>query len=348
MRLLQWLSRLAVVGAALAAALLPLPRSLVERWYSAGLYAHLQPLVTRASSAVPVALFDVAAGIIALVAVLTLIGRWRRTGAGAALLRSALSLLVLAALLYLWFLAFWGFNYRRLPLEAKLAYDPSRITRDSAMRLAHVAARQANALQPASAASFDEQALAASFGEVERQLGMGWQARLAAPKPSLLTYYFRQAAIDGMTVPFFLEIIVNPDLLPFERPYVLAHEWAHLAGFADEAEAGFVGWLACIRGAPPARYSGWLAAYLHVSSELPRADRLALREQLSPAVLRDLVAVQERLARATPVVRAAARDAYDTYLRANRVDEGIESYGAVVRLMLGTSYAEDWTPQRQP
>ena len=34
-----------------------------------------------------------------------------------------------------------------------------------------------------------------------------------------------------------------PDLLPFERPFVLAHEWAHLAGHADEAEASAVaGW----------------------------------------------------------------------------------------------------------
>lgn len=346
MRWVQWLSRAVVIAVAVAAALMPLPRTLVERWYSAGLYAYLQPLVTRASSVVPVALLDVAAAILGLVAVLTFFGRWRRTGAVAALLRTALSLVVVGALLYLWFLTFWGFNYRRLPLEGKLAYDASRITRDSAIGLARMAAQQANALQPASAAAFDEQALAASFADVERQLGMPWHARLAAPKASLVTYYFREAAIDGMTVPFFLEIIVNPDLLPFERPYVLAHEWAHLAGFADEAEAGFVGWLACIRGTPPARYSGWLAAYLHVSSGLPRADRLALREQLSPAVLRDLIAVQERLARATPVVRAAARDAYDTYLRANRIDEGIQNYGAVVRLMLGTSFAGDWTPQR--
>ena len=68
------------------------------------------------------------------------------------------------------------------------------------------------------------------------------------PKRSLLTYYFRRAAIDGMTDPYFLEVIVNPDVLDFERPFVVAHEWAHLAGYSNEAEANFLAWLTCIKG----------------------------------------------------------------------------------------------------
>ena len=44
-----------------------------------------------------------------------------------------------------------------------------------------------------------------------------------------------------MLNPFGLETIVLPDLLPYERPFVVAHEWAHLAGHADEAEASAIG-----------------------------------------------------------------------------------------------------------
>jgi hypothetical protein len=47
------------------------------------------------------------------------------------------------------------------------------------------------------------------------------------------------------------------------------------------------------------------------------------------------------------VVRRAARDVYDGYLKANRVAEGIGSYDAVLRLMLGTRFNSDWTPARQ-
>jgi hypothetical protein len=35
---------------------------------------------------------------------------------------------------------------------------------------------------------------------------------------------------------------------------------------------------------------------------------------------------------------------YDSYLKANRVQEGIASYDAVVRLMLGTRFGPRWTP----
>ena len=68
------------------------------------------------------------------------------------------------------------------------------------------------------------------------------------PEATLLGGYFHQAAIAGMTDPFFLETLIAPDLLDVERPFVIAHEWAHLAGYADESEANFVAWLTCRRG----------------------------------------------------------------------------------------------------
>ena len=53
----------------------------------------------------------------------------------------------------------------------------------------------------------------------------------------------------------------------------------------------------------------------------------------------------ERYSRSSPAVRQAARGVYDGYLRANRVPEGIGSYDAVLRLMLGTEFEPGWTPK---
>jgi hypothetical protein len=44
-------------------------------------------------------------------------------------------------------------------------------------------------------------------------------------------------------------------------------------------------------------------------------------------------------------VRRAARGVYDSYLKANRIDEGIENYGVVLQLMLGTRFDEHWKPR---
>ena len=59
----------------------------------------------------------------------------------------------------------------------------------------------------------------------------------------------------------------------------------------------------------------------------------------------DLAAERERFGRSSPAVRAAAQGAYDTYLRANRIEEGIANYNAVVRLMLGVSLDDQGNPQ---
>lgn len=339
------LLRLAVVLLALIAALAPIPRGAVERVYSQGIYLKLQGVVTPASSTTSVAWLDCAVILLLVSVALSLRRGVRRGGARAALRRFVTIAIVGSALIYLWFLATWGLNYRRVPLEKKLSYDASRIGRDSAYALAKVAVGEMNRLGANSPRlEGDPGRLAEALAGVERMLGAVRPARTAPPKRSMLQWYFRKAGIDGMTDPFFLEIIVNPDLLPFERPFTLAHEWAHLAGYADESEANFVAWLACVRGTPEARYSGWLSAYEQLSAVLPPADRRTLRASLAPLVVADLGAIRERLARASPRVSTAARNVYDGYLRANRVEEGIASYGAVVRLMLGSTFEAGWTP----
>jgi hypothetical protein len=339
------IGRLSVILLALAAALLPLPETAVERWYSTGLYPRLQRVVTSISNLIPLALLDIGAAILIAIAVAQFVRRARRTGARSALRLGVRDLAVTAAVLYLVFLGMWGFNYRRLPLERKIDYDEARITRESAIRLAREAIRLVNAQHEAAhRTAADDTALAAAFADAQRILGSRSQATIGLPKTSVLGVYFRRAAIDGMTDPFFLEIMLNPDLLPVERPFVIAHEWAHLAGHAEESEANFVAWLTCARGDALARYSGWLAAYQYSAGSLGREDRRRL-PPLEEGPRADLKAVQERYRRASPAVRAAAREVYDSYLRANRVDEGIASYDAVLRLMLGSSFDEAWTPR---
>ena len=89
------------------------------------------------------------------------------------------------------------------------------------------------------------------------------------PKRSLLNVYFKLTAIEGMIDPIFLEVLVNQDVLAFERPFIVAHEWAHLAGRADESEASFLGWLTCMHGPAWARYSAWISLYGTITAGLP-------------------------------------------------------------------------------
>jgi hypothetical protein len=183
---------------------------------------------------------------------------------------------------------------------------------------------------------------------VQRELADAPPAVPGRLKRTMYGPFFRWTSVDGMVNPFGLEVLANPDLLPFERPFVAAHEWAHLAGYAHEAEANFVGWLACVRGAAPAQYSGWLSLYWQVSGELPSREREQVAEALHDGPRADLRAVAARLRRGDlPALRRASWLVYDSYLKANRVESGVRSYGEVVTLILRAGLADGAGPVRR-
>jgi hypothetical protein len=189
----------------------------------------------------------------------------------------------------------------------------------------------------ADAHGFEEmtRSLREPFNQALDRLGRPPLRTAGRPKHSLiLTPFFTAAGVDGMIDPFALEAIVHPDLLPFERPFVLAHEWAHLAGTADEAEASAVGWLACMHGGPGLAYSGSLYLILETAGALPRDIWRDASRQLDPGIREDLEAIAQRQARQRPQVQRTAFRVYDRYLRANRVEDGVASYSRALSLIL--------------
>jgi uncharacterized protein DUF3810 len=339
-------------------ALSPLPRTTVEQVYSRGIYPMVQPRLTSLSNGAPFALFDavVLAIVISILALWTVRLRHLRGRSGKAVWLGALAIdtAAIASVVYLWFLAVWGLNYQREPLRAQLDFSEERITREALRALARRNIESLNALYdvahetgwPEFASTPD--ALEPAFVRAQRDLAMTWTAAPGQPKRTLFNFYFTRVSIDGMTDPFFLETLANQSLLPFERPSTVAHEWSHLAGYADESEANFVGWLVCMRGTPPVQYSGWLSLYGTVMNALPRSEREELARGLDKGPRADLSALADRVRRQTnPMASRAGYALYDRFLKANRVEAGIRSYGEVLRLLLGTRFTEDGTPVRR-
>src|SRR5262245_19351014 len=113
--------RFAVVAAAIAVAVLPLPASVVEQWYSRLLYPRLQAGATSVSNLVPVAMLDVLIAAVTVWVVarfVTQVVKGRaRTGLARALFGFGVWAATLCATLYLVFVVMWGLNYRRVPLR---------------------------------------------------------------------------------------------------------------------------------------------------------------------------------------------------------------------------------------
>jgi hypothetical protein len=346
--------RLLAIGVAAAAWLVPVPAPWVERFYSRGLFARLQPAVTGVSNRIPFSLFDVllvgAAGLL-VVATLRAVARASRSRKFSQIARFGVAVAALAALAYLVFLGMWGLNYRREPLTDRLGSTSAPADAAAVLRLGRLTVERLNETHDrAHGEGFPEwdelrPALESSYRAVQQRLAPGGvTARPGVPKWTILSYFFDRAGVSGMTDPFFLEVLVDRDLPPFERPFVLAHEWAHLAGYADEAEANFVGWVTCVNGGAPAAYSGWLYLYSEALGALPASDRVALVRALGPGPRADLSAVAERARRIQPALRSVSRQVYDRYLKANRVRAGIASYDRALLLVLRTRFVDGWMP----
>ena len=346
--------RVALVAVAGAAALLPLDPVMVEQWYSTRIYAHLQRVVTPVSNLLPVAWLD----IISIAALVGLCWLWwralRRTGdpIWPRIGRAALSTATILFVGYIAFLALWGLNYRRVPMPHRLALEERVPSTGDVIDLgretiARLNSSHALAHRIGFAEAWRNESMRQAFADVHRQLADGPAPVPGRLKSTLFGIFFRWTAVDGMVNPFGLEILANPDLLPFERPFVAAHEWAHLAGFADESEANFVGWLTTVRADPASQYSGWLYLYWQIAGELTSDDRRLLARELQSGPRADVAAIAARLQRGDlPLLRRATWMVYDSYLKANRVEEGVRSYGAVVNLILRARFEDGWRPVR--
>jgi hypothetical protein len=333
-----------IIAVALLVALLPPGAFTVERWYARWLYPLLQGNLTALSNRSPIALFDVTIIAFALIA----IGIWtwsirlaRKKQRWRALARGLAATLTLLAIVYLWFLAAWGLNYARPPLESQIGFDASRITPEAVRALAEHAIRRANQTHAAGhAAGFPAISdapprLVIALHQVEREFGRPRPTVIATPKWSVFSPFYRASGVSGQLGPFFLETLLNPDLTGPERPAVLAHEWAHLAGYAPESDASFIGLLAALRAGPAAEYSVWLDLVSEASQLQPITQRLVL-EKLEAGPRADQDAIRERLKQLVRPVERAAWSTYDQMLKSQGVEEGVQSYSRVIQLLIGS------------
>jgi hypothetical protein len=344
-----------VVVAALAAALAPVPPAWVEQQFARGWFPPLQRTLTSASNAVPIALLDVlllAAVLTALAAIgsVILAPRGRRP---AALGRRAAQTAVAASMIYLWFIAAWGANYRRHPVSDLVDFDAARVTTEAVVALNETAIGELQRLRPGLPPTIGDWpdrpriagALAPAFERGTALLGLPAPIVPGRPKMTLLDPYFTRAGVSGMTDPFFLETLLASNLLPFEVPAVLAHEWGHLAGLARESDASFFGLVVCLHGDDAARYSAWLDVFERTLAARGRDDRRAAIARLPEGVRADLRAMAARSERdQVRAVSEAAWRTYDTYLRSQRVESGVRNYGEVVSLLAGTRFTAGWEP----
>ncbi|MDQ2864656.1 MAG: DUF3810 domain-containing protein [Candidatus Eremiobacteraeota bacterium] len=339
--------RAAAIAIGIVAVLVHPPVSWVEDRYVNGVYPKWEHAIFPVSNALPWSLGDIV-GLLGIALLVTRIIFYARRPHMPLLRKCACVLLdaaAIAAVYALWFEAAWGWNYDRAPIEARTAYDGSRVSAHAVDALRRTAIERMNALAPAAHDRSGDPLGIASLREswlpVVRAGGDRWTPLVGDPKMTIADPFMAMNGTSGFLNPLTLNVQLASDLLWFERPFSLAHEWSHVAAYAREDEANYLAILTCRRSPDPvAQYSGWLELFLYLPP-LPRYDR----STFSSLVWQDFGALSERNKRRVNISFARfSWKTYNVYLKSNRIAAGVQNYNEVTRLVLGIALDKEGLP----
>ena len=248
------------------------------------------------------------------------------------------------------FISLWGLNYNRLSFSESSGLNVAPAPVGVLERCSLLLATQANelreevreddegvmALSVPLKNTFDRSRegyrITASEFETLGDIGPG------RAKPVLASRIMSYAGITGVYFPITAEANVNTDINAVEIPFTICHELAHQKGYAREDEANFIAWLACMNSPfEDYRYSGALNALCRLlnalnSSSPPAWERV--RSACSPAVNRDLNAMGQYWKQYEGPVSDFSESINDTFLKANGQEDGVQSYGRMVDLVI--------------
>jgi len=299
--------------------------SLVENVYAHHTYPTISHIAKYFADAVGFSWLDVWL-VLALAAVLfSLIRRnWRLP----------LTLICAGYLVFFWG---WGLNYHRKPIQVRLGIeDAPQPTVQEVDQLTQETALALNRLWPvvAEADPPDADTLARLASERVRRVvahidGQDWSSASRIKHSYLANWWFRIAGIEGVFNPYGHEPVLVSGLAGFEKPFLMAHELAHVHGIADEGDANFVAYMAALESERPEfQYSAAFEMWLHLGGSIRRLD---------PGPRRDLQTYTDRLrADEIPQVTRLQTAILDSHLKANGVQGGIHSYSRIVTLAVAT------------
>ena len=158
------------------------------------------------------------------------------------------------------------------------------------------------------------------------------------PKALVFSEPFSMMDFTGFFFPFTGEANLNVHCPALYLASTITHELAHLRGIASEQECNFLAVVASTASDQPAyRYSGWLLGYVYTGNALYRADPeawKAIRAAVPEEVVLDLRYHSAYWAAYEGPINEAASNAYDSFLKGYGDEDGIQSYGTVVDMLI--------------
>jgi hypothetical protein len=317
-----------------------------EQYYSNGIYKIISTLSRLAFGWIPFSVGDVFYTIGGFLILRWLLRNWRRSYKD--FKNWVLELLTGFSFVYLAFHFFWAFNYYRQPLHQQLSIGKDYTTQQlisvteqfiESANAAHKSVQYSDTLKVEVPYTKTEilNKTAAGYKVLSESLPM-FKYKQPSIKASLYSIPLTYMGFSGYLNPFTNEAQVDILIPKYQLPSTASHEVAHQLGYAAENEANFIGVLACLHHTDPYfNYSGQVFALRYCLNELYLRDQETfkdLRKKIHPGILKNYRESQDFWNAYENPLEPLFKTTYDSYLKANNQDKGIESYSYVVALIV--------------
>lgn len=320
--------------------------------YAVYLYPSVSAVLSAVASLFPFSLEEMLVVVVATwLSVYPLYACLRNREKGRTIVRRELEVLLV---MYCWFYLGWGNNYYRQDFFRRSQTKRVEYNEQQFRRFLTMYVDSLNAYCTFSA-GFDKDSLEHEmktlYAQVPSRFGLGIPRDWQRPKRVLFNSLYSGVGVLGYMGPFFAESQLNTELLPVQYPFTYVHEYAHLLGVSNEAEANFWAYQLCIRSASPViRYSGYFGILPYVAvnaaSVLSESDCRDFLSTIHPEVIDQWEEKSNYWGeRYNPFIGVVQRKMYDWFLKGNKISEGHKNYAQVVEMIL--ALPSDWWPMKR-
>lgn len=326
--------------------------STVENLYSQGIYPVIMKPISRLTGMIPLSLWELFIIFMVIfipVAIIWLIVRCVKSRSFSLVIGFLANVAMIVSIWFFLTTVLWNLNYERKPFSELSGLDVQPSSVEELYDLCQWLIENTNRLREH--VEKDENGImkvSGGFQSVRDRAQIGYdiasreypflQGRYGKPKKVLFSRVMSHTNIIGVYSVLTGEANIDIDIPDMEIPSTVMHEMAHQRGFAREDEANYIAWVACMSH-PDAdfRYSGSAMALQYAMNALYSVNPdkyFELAKNYSLGYYNDLNNLQAYWKQFQGPAKKVANQMNDTYLKLNGQEDGVQSYGRMIDLLL--------------
>ncbi len=328
--------------------------SFIEKYYSNGLYVYISNLLRFVLGWVPFSIGDFIYTFLIFYILKSIFIATKKRKFN--LKKTFFKTGAILSILFLFFHLNWGLNYFRTPLFERLNFNKEAYSNDELIEFTKTLITKINSVHT-SITHNDTLIVAIPFSKNEiknlasdaytelEKINPAFNYKNTSIKSSLFSLPLTYMGFAGYLSPLTNEAQVNYLIPKNNYPATTCHEIAHQLGIASEKEANFIAYLAATNSKNSyVNYSGYLMALRYCLFEIYRKQPEkfeVLKTILNKGILKDIQNSQKFWLSYQNWSEQFFKIFYDSYLKANKQQHGIDGYNKVVLLLINYHLTEE-------